>query len=327
MMAFAEPFGVESPAYALLRWLQSVLLVLLIGVSTVRWLILPRARSRLEGGAAGTGETASPELPDTSITRRIEGTGRFAAVSLIGLEIARLLAQYVAVFGPDMSWSLASARALLLDVAWGRAWIMTLLGTVALWMAIRSSRQDTRGAVIAFWTGVVLAVYGVASSGHAAASHGWRPVAMQSAHILAAGTWIGTLAVIAACVLPPLVRTGTAIAHGLIAAVIAAFSPVALASGALLVATGAAAALRYLGSPMAVAQSAYGRTLLLKLAFLTVAAGAGAYNWKRVLPTLGSATGTARLRRSALIELLAALFVLAVTAVLVATPLPADAGG
>ena len=57
---------------------------------------------------------------------------------------------------------------------------------------------------------------------------------------------------------------------------------------------------------------------------LTVAAAAGAYNWKRVLPLLGTATATSRLRRSTSVELAAALIVLLITAVLVATPMPGD---
>jgi putative copper export protein len=71
-------------------------------------------------------------------------------------------------------------------------------------------------------------------------------------------------------------------------------------------------------------QSEYGRTLLLKLAFLSVVAGTGAYNWRRVKPTLGTAAATTALQRSARIEMLAGVLMIAVTAVLVATPTPMD---
>lgn len=50
----------------------------------------------------------------------------------------------------------------------------------------------------------------------------------------------------------------------------------------------------------------------------------GAYTWLRVKPTLGQVEGAHRVRRSALVELAVGIVVLAVTAVLVATPTPVD---
>jgi hypothetical protein len=51
-----------------------------------------------------------------------------------------------------------------------------------------------------------------------------------------------------------------------------------------------------------------------------VVALAGAFNWRRLAPTLGSADGVVRLRRSAGLELAVAMLVIGATAVLVATP-------
>jgi copper transport protein len=65
----------------------------------------------------------------------------------------------------------------------------------------------------------------------------------------------------------------------------------------------------------------YGRTLLLKIGTVALVAAVGAWNWRAVRPRL-SATGPGPLRRSAPLELLAAAIVLALTAVLVATPTP-----
>ncbi|HET7321019.1 MAG TPA: CopD family protein, partial [Longimicrobiaceae bacterium] len=67
----------------------------------------------------------------------------------------------------------------------------------------------------------------------------------------------------------------------------------------------------------------YGRTLLLKLVLLLGVFGTGAYNWLRVKPSLGGEEAAAHLRRSAAAELGIGVIVLAVTAMLVATPLPA----
>ena len=64
----------------------------------------------------------------------------------------------------------------------------------------------------------------------------------------------------------------------------------------------------------------------IKIGVLTVVFGTGAYNWLRVRPALGTQSAAGRLRRSAVLELTVGAIVLAVTAVLVATPPPADTG-
>jgi copper transport protein len=92
----------------------------------------------------------------------------------------------------------------------------------------------------------------------------------------------------------------------------------------VLTVTGVIAGWRNIGSWTAMLHSSYGQLLALKLTVLSVVAGTGAYNWRRVLPVLGTAPATARLRRSAGVELTAAMVVLGVTAVLVATPMPME---
>ena len=60
----------------------------------------------------------------------------------------------------------------------------------------------------------------------------------------------------------------------------------------------------------------------MKLALLGVVAALGYHNWRRVQPALGTDEATARLERSATMELVVGLLVIIVTAVLVATPTP-----
>lgn len=321
-------FGVESPAYVAIRWAQSVGVSLLVGTAIVRWLILPRAKRALaqrsrESAAAGV---EIPAIPDDDLMRRVERLAAPLALALFVVEVARLAAQYHAVAGGD-AFEVAILRALVFSSHWGGAWIATLLGAALILAATRLRVRDARWVEAVFWSALVVTAAGVASGGHAATG-GWQAEALQTLHVLAAGAWIGSLAVVVLVVIPPLARLGTATAHATVAAVIAAFSPVALVAGALLLATGVSAAARALGSFDALWLSTYGRTLIVKLALLGVTAGTGAYNWRRVLPTLGTAAGsTARLRRSSAVELVAALAILVVTAVLVATPLPAELSG
>jgi putative copper export protein len=88
--------------------------------------------------------------------------------------------------------------------------------------------------------------------------------------------------------------------------------------------TGVAAAWLHLGTLPALWQSAYGRTLLIKLAVLTLVVATGAYNWRVVRPFLNRNGNTAisRLHRSATLEIIIGAVVIAITAILVATPTP-----
>ena len=103
-----------------------------------------------------------------------------------------------------------------------------------------------------------------------------------------------------------------------------AFSPVALVCAGLTAATGVLSAWVHLPALDALWTTRYGWFLLGKLALLSLVAALGAYNWRRVAPALGDATGSVRLRRSARAELAVGGAVLLVTAILVATPTPLD---
>jgi len=166
---------------------------------------------------------------------------------------------------------------------------------------------------------LVIAV-GLALSGHQAASPiGLAGVAVDAIHVLGTAGWIGTLGtLVLAGLLGP---RNYSTSHDGVAALLRAFSPVVLMSAA--VGGGAGLVLAYVnvGSFAALWAGAYGRVLLLKLAALSMVAGTGAYNWRRVVPVLGSEGATRALRRSASAEAVIALVVIAITSVLVATPL------
>ena len=164
-------------------------------------------------------------------------------------------------------------------------------------------------------------------------------VTMQVLHLLGAGGWVGSLALMTFVAIPAArqleraeardavdadAHEGATAPDARVAGLVRAFSPTALAFSALLAITGLATAWGNLGGFTPLWQSAYGRTLLLKLSFLAVTVATGAYNWRRVLPSLGQPASSASLRRSSLVELAAALLVLIATAVLVATPMPGE---
>jgi putative copper export protein len=155
----------------------------------------------------------------------------------------------------------------------------------------------------------------------------WLATSIQLLHLIGAGGWLGSLALLTVLAIPAARRLDaaeTGAVDARIAGLVRAFSPTALAFAALLATTGTVTAWRHLGGLLPLWQSSYGRTLLLKLGFLSIVLAAGVYNWRRVRPALGEPHATVRLRRSSLVELTAAFLVVVVTAVLVASPMPGE---
>jgi putative copper resistance protein D len=143
-------------------------------------------------------------------------------------------------------------------------------------------------------------------------------------HVLAAGGWIGALFILLTAGIPATKRAGDE-RWNEVALLVNAFSPAALACAALLTLTGAWATWMHAGSISALFTTAWGRTLLIKLALLAAVLAAGAWNWLRLRPALGSEAATLRLRASARTELTLGIVLLLVTAILVATPPPSEA--
>ncbi|MDB6110337.1 MAG: Copper resistance domain protein [Pedosphaera sp.] len=122
---------------------------------------------------------------------------------------------------------------------------------------------------------------------HAAAQPVGRyaAIAVQVAHISGAAIWMGVLIqLLLARGTIQRASSGTGVA--LVAEIVRRFSPVALIVVSLLVLSGVLAAWRYLGGVGALFTSAYGLTLLVKLALLTLALFAGLVNYRIIRPRL-----------------------------------------
>lgn len=309
-------FGVESPIFVGIRAALSVCTIGLLGVFALRWAVL--------GRYAGPDADVLRLAVDERLPRWIDRLG----LAAVAATLARLLAQHAAVFGTEEPYSRDSLATLLFRSNWGQGWWLAITAALAVtWVAPRL-RRTGHTAWLALAAAVLLLAVSQPSSGHpAAAAYPRLAIAAQTLHLLGAGGWVGTLALLTLVAIPAARRLeGEAVGDPdvRIAGLVRAFSPVALACAALLGITGVLTAWNNLGGLAPLWESPYGRTLLLKLALLTVAAGTGAYNWRRVLPALGTSTASDRLRRSTLIELTAALLLLVVTAILVATPMPME---
>lgn len=304
-------FDAQSPAYATVRWLGFAAMLALVGAVGFRGVVVPAAVRR--GAPAAWAADAG------------RGTARLAvaaAALLLVVALLRLGAQSFALHGAEGWRDGPRLLALLGATTWGWAWLLqagaALLALAGLW---RAGRAPSAG-----WAAVAVAAAGLAVgaalSGHAAGvpQGPGLAVAVDTAHVLGAGGWLGTLLPLLLVGVPAALRLPAGDRARVAAATVDAFSPLALACAALVAVTGGVSAWLHLGTLAALWTSPYGRTLLVKLALLSLVALAGAYNWRRVRPALADEAGVRTLRRSATLELLIAAAVLAVTAVLVATP-------
>lgn len=309
-------FDAGSPAYVAIRWVRYVSLLALIGAAAFVLLVLPRVRMK------------SPETGArlcSSAMLRAETVGKWAVGTLLVSSIARLVAQVAAVAEPAAIADPNMFVTVAIRTTWGNAWLLEVAaaGFIA-WALVRRRPQGRWTAIAAATPFLALAS---ALSGHAVAvaQRTTLAVTVDALHVLAAGGWIGSLFTLVAAGLPAGRALGTESSELGIRALVEAFSPTALAAASVLALSGALTAWLHFGSLRDLWMSEFGRTLLVKLGVLSLVAATGAYNWRRVLPALGRAGGGARLQRSATLELMVAAVVVAVTAVLVATPTPMEA--
>jgi putative copper export protein len=147
---------------------------------------------------------------------------------------------------------------------------------------------------------------------------------VNAVHILAASTWLGTLLVLAIVGIrgmmnspaPPQDRAV------LVADLVNSFSPLALSAATIVALTGATTAWLHLKRISSLYTTSYGLTLVVKLALVLMVVILGAWNWKRVRPSLGAEGSEHTIRRSARVELTFAALVLIATSVLVTLPSP-----
>jgi len=216
----------------------------------------------------------------------------------------------------------------------GRLGLLEMLGLLAAALALTQARRDPLRAAGAWWATVAFAGAALVArslTGHAAAQPAGRGVALagQLVHLLAGAAWMGVVGQLLAARLT--LRRATAPgARRLVATMVARFSPLAATAAGLLAASGLIAAGRYLSTPAAILTSAYGLTLLTKLA-LTVPLLAGAFvNYRLVRPALRErgdpGPALARLSRALELEALAGLLVISVAAVLAAVAPPGADG-
>lgn len=284
---------------ALTGWVLFAGFVASIGSTLTTLVILPRAtpsedtwrRSGASVGLAGAGMV-------------------FVGLLLVGVR------QLIEFRDPFVPWT--EDAALLLSLGWGTSWKAAVAGSVLLLVSAALLRTGVRWAIVpAGVLGAALAFF-PAFTGHANGAGDYRPIALafDGLHVWGAGAWIGCLGVVLAIEASQRRRdpNGTALP-----ALVPAFSPVAIAGVGVLIVTGAFATWLHIPDRSTLTGSAYGGTLLVKIALVLVALTLGAQNARVLTPKLHTEDGATELRRTAVFELAIAQLILIVTAVLVRT--------
>ena len=318
-MPTGEGFDAESPLYIAVRWVTFATLLGILGAVAFRFVVLGLLNRRAgEDGQHIIHELASARAATVGLT----------AAGVLGVAaLARLVAQSYAMHGPDESLSSSMILAMVSRTIWGWGWLLQVAAVVIAVIGFALARSSRRGGWPLAGLAAIALAFTPGLSGHAASSPRLTSAAViaDGLHVIGAGGWLGSLLVVLVAGIPAAVSLGEAKRGAAVADVVNAFSPTALLFAGVAAATGVFSAWLHVGAWGSLWQSEYGRLLLIKLIVLSIVAGTGAFNWRRVRPRLGDDLGTKRIRRSATVEVVVAAVVLLVTAILVATPPPMDA--
>jgi copper transport protein len=312
----AGRFDAGSPLYVMIRWVQFTAILILTGAVAFKIIVLGLFRKNRQRNASMLGDAS----------HRAANVGFYAAIALGGVVLLRLGAQSYAMHAPESGFAPALMWPMIGRTIWGWGWLLQLLATAVAIAGFSAARRDpTRGWSIAA-TGAVLGAFAPALSGHAASAPILRPLAIfaDGVHILGASGWLGSLLVLLVAGMPAAMRLDTDDRGPAVADLVNVYSPTALVFAGVTALAGVFSAWIHLGTIPALWQTDYGKTLLVKVAFLGIVIATGAYNFLYVKPRLAKIDGVRKIRRSATIEIGVAVVVLLITAVLVATPTAMD---
>jgi copper transport protein len=296
-----EAGAIPSITDSLARAFSFVGFLVLIGATIFRTLVLRGAREidtgvrvRMEQRAATLGLAASVLVILSAIAR----------VFLMS-EMMSAMPEVHAMSATDMAMHTQWGFAMRLEL--GAA--LVALGSFAL--AVRR----VRGAWLVATIAAILLAATPALAGHAAASPRFTSlmIATDFLHVLGGGSWLGNLLVVMVVGVPLCLTCEGVERWSSISSLVNSFSRTALASATLVVISGVIASWVHLETLSALWQTLYGQVLLVKLFLVAIALTIGAYNFRRVQPQLANEVGSARLRRSATIELSAGFLILLVT--------------
>lgn len=301
------------------RWLTFVATLVIAGACTVGLVLLPRARG-----------DRSTHLEIARDTARL---GLVAVALLIPASLLRLTDQVLALRSPGDAIA-ATVTALLASTMWGTGFLWQgaalLVAGIGLLLVRRAPGAVSRWCIAA--VGALGLCVTPALQGHAIGSEESTALAVAAdiAHVVGGSLWLGTIGVIAWLGMAMRNADGelsterASRAAARIRMLVPLVPPIALPGAALLIASGVLATWLHLRTLDDLWRDAWGRYVLAKSIAACMIVALGALNWKRIGRRLHDSSGVSSLRRALTAELLLALLILVITAILVVTPLPGE---
>ena len=307
-----EPLYVpeSSLAWIFARWSNFIALLLIVGAVAFRFAVLERARTRVS----------------RTLLNDLDGAVRklaiFAALTVLISNGLRLWLQSGSLHGSARMWEPELLSAMIFQTGWGKAWLAQTVASFGILVTALVKTEDRLESWFSAAAFAVIAGVTPAFSGHAAAVQQMAivPVLADAVHVLAAASWLGTLAVLLIAAVPIALHSADGVRA--VAALVNAFSPLALTMAGIAVFTGGLNAFAHIDTIPEFWTTPYGRVLSLKIGVVILAMTMGAYNWRVAKPRLGTETATSHLKKSASTEILMGALIVLITAVLVATPTP-----
>ncbi len=238
--------------------------------------------------------------------------GGIAVATATGAAWLLLVAARLGEGSPDVVATLAT------ETRFGQAWLarVVLAAPVAAELVLPCPRGTAVERLRLGFTALCAAAFvmTIAFAGHAAATPGRTGLlhlAADMVHLLAAATWLGALPALAIMLTAADQDDGARAA-----AAVRRFSGLGAACVAALAVTGSINTVILVRPLEQLADSGYGRLLLLKVLVFLVMAGIASYNRWRLTPDLRSPPSMRSLRRNAIVETALGLAVLAIVAAL-----------
>jgi len=281
-------------------------LLALIGAVSFKLLVLRGAR------------TLAIELKHR-MSQRAAALGMISAAVVIVVALVRLYleSQMMTAISDIPGMKGMGVREMVMGTDWGFALRIQLAAAIAALIGFAAIPRVRGRWFVATASALVLAIT-PALGGHAAASPRFTSlmIAADWLHVLGGASWLGSLLCVMVIGVPIALTLELPERWTSIASLVNAFSPLALVSAGVVVASGVFASWIHLEHLSALWQTTYGKTLLVKLLLVVITFVIGAYNFKRVQPQLLTEIGALRLRKSAAMELAVGFMILLVTGLL-----------
>ncbi|CAJ0700300.1 copper resistance D family protein [Ralstonia holmesii] len=274
-----------------------------------------------------------PSAWQAGVTEILGRTFRIAAIVVVAASALYFWIHCALMAETSLLEAWPAVLSMLRSTEFGYAWaVATVLMLVVAALSFVSWETQSPGLRAALWVGVAGTALARSHGGHPVDAGAFSlPVWVDWMHLLAISTWVG-LVYVAACVAGPQILEVPPAERPNGADYVQTLSNAATYALVVLVFTGAYSGWRSVGMPANLLGAIYGKLLLLKLAFVLVAAALGGHNRFFEMPVLlaslkqpGEFDGLRVGRRfvSVLrIEAVVLAAVLLVAAVLVASALP-----